>query len=419
MPTLHLTDKEIKTLTTDPKEPNKRLEFFDDHKIENGKLKASGVKGLLLRVAPSGRKTFYYRYRYAEKSRRYKLGTYPTLSLADARDKVREYSQKVAEGIDPAEEKKARINKERVTLGQYIERFKRGYIKRKLKSSTQNTYSARLNKVKSDKVFSSTNISDVTRAMVKEFLDNEAINYPTNANRLHSILSKMFNEAKEDGLIKENPIKGLKKSAKENSRDVRYTDDDIKAIWGALDSEHKSMSGLIKMLLITGQRLGETSRMKWTDVNIDDAVWTIPKSETKSDRTHVVPLSKMALNVLKDMQTINGASEWVFASIQDPVKPLSHFKTATDRIRSATKLSDFRFHDLRHIVATNMIDKLGIEFIHVGKVLNHKGLSGASAITSRYINSEFTDQKRDALDAWSNDLTRIVSPLSIVETVNK
>ena len=412
MPTIHLTDRTIKGLEND-----KRVEYSDDHLIKDGKLKASGVKGLVLRVAPSGRKTFYYRYRYAEKSRRYKLGTYPTLSLEDARDRVREYSQMVAEGIDPSEEKKARIKKERVTLGQYIERFKDGYMSRKLKPSTFKTYSARLNKIKADKKFSGLNIQDVTRADVKSFLSNEAEVHPTNANRLHSVLSKMFNEAKDDGLIKENPIRGLNKLVNESAREVEYDSDEIKAIWEALGREHKSMSGLIKMLLITGQRLGETSRMKWTHINGD--LWTIPKSETKSDRTHVVPLSKMALNVLKDMKTINGASDWVFGSIQDSNKPLSHFKTPTDRIRSATKLSDFRLHDLRHIVATKMLKELKIEFIYVGKVLNHKGLSGGHVITSRYVNDDFLEEKREALEAWGNLLTGIVSPLSIVETVNK
>lgn len=412
MPTLHLTDRTIKQLNND-----KRVEYSDDHLIKDGKLKASGVKGLVLRVSPSGGKTFYYRYRYAERSRRYKLGTYPTLNLEDARDRVREYSQMVAEGIDPAEEKKARVIKERVTLAQYIERFKDGYMSRKLKPSTYKTYSARINKIKADKKLSGLNIEDVTRGEVKRFLSNEAKEHPTNANRLHSVLSKMFNEAKEDGLIKENPIRGLNKLVNERAREVEYNSDEIQAIWGSLSSEHKSMSGLIKMLLITGQRLGETSRMKWT--HIDGNQWTIPKSETKSDRTHIVPLSKMALNVIKDMQSINGASEWVFASIQDPDKPLSHFKTPTDRIRTATKLSDFRLHDLRHIVATKMLKELKIEFIYVGKVLNHKGLSGGHVITSRYVNDDFLEEKREALEAWGNQLTGIVSPLSIVETVNE
>ena len=411
MPKEHLTVKGIKGLEA---KDGKRTEYYDDHLIKDGVLKAHGVKGLVIRVSPAGSKTFYFRYRYNGSPKRLKMGKFPTLSLSDARDRIKnELAPMVADGINPARVRKDRETENPTTVAEYIEQFKNGYIKRKLKASTQKTYSSRLNKVKADTKFSNLYLKDVTRADVRTFLKSESKDHPTNANRLHSILSKMFNEALDDGLIKENPIKKMEKLNTENERDPRYKDEQIKDIWKAMEAEHISMEGVLKMLLITGQRLGETSRMKWK--NIDGNLWTIPKSQTKTDTTHTVYLTKLALNVLKKMEAINGSSEYVFASIQDNSKPFSFFHNATKRIRKQTGLDDYRIHDLRHIVATKMID-LGVEFIHVGKVLNHKGLSGGHIITSRYTNSDFSEQKQRALEAWGNELTKLVSPLSLAKS---
>jgi len=401
----HLSDRKIKTLP----DPKKRKEYYDDHLIENGALKKKGVKGLALRVTPNGSKSFVYRYWYNGKTKRYTIGSYPDWSLTDAREKARELSKVVDSGKDPAFQKQVEKNREPITLSEYIEQFRNDYMKRKLKASTQKTYESRLNKVQADKI-SKLALKEIKRTDIRTFLKGEAKQYPTNANRLHSILSKVFNEAINDEVITKNPIKGMGKISKEKERDIHYTDENIKDIWSAICEEWEPMQSLLKMLMITGQRLGETSNMKWDDIH--NNVWRIPKADTKNETAHEVPLPKMALNILKKLQPINGASEYVFASQRDKSKPLSHFGNVIDRIREVTMLNDFRIHDLRHIVATKMIE-LGIEFITVGKVLNHKGLSANNAITSRYINTDMTKQKTRAIEIYAGHLTELVSPLSL------
>jgi integrase len=79
-----------------------------------------------------------------------------------------------------------------------------------------------------------------------------------------------------------------------------------------------------------------------------------------------------------------------------------------ERIRTKINNVNFRLHDLRHIAATGMIEH-GIDFVTVGRVLNHSGLSGGNKVTSRYINSDFRVPKRTALDRWANVLDRIIS----------
>lgn len=385
-----LTDAYIRNLTA----PDKRTEIYDEV-----------VTGLILRVTKTGYRSFALRYWYDEQSKQMTIGKFGDFTLSEARDKARELKKVVAEGRDPVRERQQERDKNRITLGEYIDLFKKGYVRRKLKKSTQQTYSSRLNKVKANGL-ARKELERVTRVDVRNFLKEEAKENPTNANRLHSILSKLFNEAIEDGLLKQNPIKGMEKISRENARDPRYSQEDLIKIWEAISEEPDPLKSALKILMLTGQREGETSRMKWGDIHGD--VWIIPRSETKTDSTHEVPLSNLALEALESVKAINGTKEYVFSSLRKVGQPISHFASAIQRIRERTGLEDFIIHDLRHIVATNMIE-LGVEFIYVGRVLNHKGLSGGNSITSRYINSDFKEQKRNALNKWANYLNRLVN----------
>lgn len=395
---------EKKTLThsfiRDYPAPQKRIEIYD--KV---------AAGMILRVTPTGHKSFAFRYWYDESSKQRTIGTFQDYTLAEARDIAKEYRKTLDDGKDPIAQRIDNRSEKPITLGEYIERFKNDYVERKLKASTQKTYKSRLNKVSSNKL-SKIPLKDIDRPDMRSFLKGEAKEHPTNANRLQAILSKVFNEAIEDGHISKNPLKGMGKLTHEKPRDVNYTDDNIKAIWKAIEKEWEPMQSLLKMLLFTGQRLGETSKMKWDDIY--NGTWRIPQADTKNSTAHEVPLSNIALELLKKMKTINDASEYVFASQRDQSGHLSAFADVIDRIRTETMLNDFRLHDIRHIVATKMIE-LGIEFITVGKVLNHKGLSASNAITSRYINTNMINQKTNALKVWVGHLSELTSSLSLVK----
>ena len=409
----HFTYQYLKAL----KPESKRYEAYDDHRIVNNKLRDEGAPGLGVRVSPGGSKTFFYAYRRGNTTNRVTIGRFPTVDLDYARGKAKEYAESLSEGKDPNRERNKAKAERPVTLREYADRFQTEYVERKLKESSQRDYKARLNRIKASKLAGMALI-DIKRDQVRKFLKGIAKDQPINANRIHSILSKLFNEAMEDQLIPENPIKGMKKVANENERYVEYSDADIKEIWKAIHDEPESMQGVLKMLLMTGQRLGETSRMKWDYIDMDSATWTIPKGETKSDRTHIVPLTEMALQVLRRMKAIYPDREYVFQGFLNRDAPIADFKGVTERIRTDAKLKGFRIHDFRHIVATRMIN-LEIDFIHVGKVLNHRALAGENHITARYTNSDFSKQKRRAMEIWNAHLIELTSPLKLVKTVNE
>ena len=414
MPKQHLTDQFIKALTPQ----SKRVEYYDDHFYMNGKLNKRGVDGFGLRLSPGGSKTFFLAYWREGTSKRITIGQYPTITLNYAREKATEYAQMVADGYDPNREKNNRKSDNPVTLSEYIDRFEREYVLRrnKLKTSTINDYKSRLRRLRREKSLSSKPITDITRADIRSFLKSVNDTQPYNANRLHSLLSKIFNEALNDGVVLNNPIERMEKLTKETPRAVEYDWKDIKKIWSAICDEEPRTQAFFKFLLINGQRKGETASAKWSDINFNKKEWFIPLGNTKSGKNnHIVPLTDISISVLKQMKALRAESEYVFPSPENPAKPITHIKRPTDRIRQKTNLPDFRAHDFRHIVATRMIEDCKVDFIHVGKVLNHKALAGENAITSRYVNTEYTTQKRNALERWSNKLTSEVSALSLAK----
>lgn len=386
---------------TDPflrsiKSPEKQTEIYD-----------ADTKGLALRITPAGSKSFVYRYRFGNDVKRFTIGNFPALSLGMARKKAGELSVMITDGIDPLEERKRKKRAANIiTVKELIKDFKKDYLPKK-KPSTQKTYSSRINKI--EKKFGRWNLDEVSRKEVKRFLKSIAHKHPTNANRVQAIFSKLYSYARKEGYTDKNPLKGLDKiGGKEKTRNPNYTNENIRELWNAFEEQEEPFSSLFKLLVITGQRLGETSRMKWKHIDQQKALWIIPEAETKGKKVHIVPIPEMAAAILEKLYPKTGDKDYVFASPKKYNKPLVHFHAATERIRKSTELSEFKIHDLRHVVITGMIS-LGVDFVHVGKTVAHKGLAKEHVITSRYAHYEYLDEKRKALNLWSQQLLKIVS----------
>jgi len=365
------------------------------------------VPGLTVRFYKSGKKSFYLRYRRNKKIHDYLIGGYPELSLKEARGEARRLRIKISQGDHPAAEKRRKKNKpDAMTIADLAEAYKAEYLPNK-KESTQITYTSRINKIV--RKFGKVPIDELSGRDIKVWLRSVSKKHPTSANRLQAILSSMYSHATEpdQGYTTNHPLKGMKKISEERQREPDYSNDDIRSLWEAFEEQAEPLQSLLKMLLLTGQRLGETRRMKWADIDPDRGIWIIPKEETKGGRTHTVPLSKTIIDILENVHVLTGRSDYVFLSPMKENEPLAHFAGAVKRIRKHEGLEGFRIHDLRHIAITGMIS-LGIDMVHVGKTVAHKGLGKEYVITSRYAHYEYLDEKKAALNKWANHLQAVI-----------
>lgn len=375
--------------------PSKRLEISD-----------SNTAGLFLRITTNGSKSFVYRYRFGKKVKRYTIGKYPSVSLANARKEARELAYVVSKGNDPIALKQQRKKESQVTsFTELATAFKDIHLK-SLRAKTRTEHSRIIDNELIPQ-FGAIAAKELTKEAVIEFLDKKAITdkRPTMANRIRARLHSIYEFGVHRALTDSNPVSGIKAySEGETKRDRFYSEDEIRQIWHAIDQVNEPSASIIRLLLITGQRKSETMNMKWE--HIQGNVWTIPAELAKGKRKHHVPLSKLAMQIIDDRRTSQNDSLFVFPSPITPEVPIQEIKRAVSAIRNITGIEDFRLHDLRRTAATHMAE-MKVDRTTLGKILNHKGLAGDGQVTAIYDRYDYMDEKRLALDAWSSRLSTI------------
>ena len=157
--------------------------------------------------------------------------------------------------------------------------------------------------------------------------------------------------------------------------------------------------------MILGQRSGKTRRMKWMDIDFEKQIWTIPKEETKANRTHSVPLPQLALEILDALKAKAGKSDFVFNSPKKENESIKWLHKATERIQEESKVKDFRSHDLRRTMASHAT-KLKTDRTVLGKLLNHKSLASDDKVTAIYDCYDYLEEKRIAINVWAKEVKK-------------
>lgn len=385
------------------------------------------LSGLYLVIQPSGVKSWALRYRYAGKPKKLTLGRWPVMGLADARAAASDAIEVVEHGNDPSAAKRrtkaARMEaqlSERDKIKTLVEQFGKRHLAT-LKSGE--TVKRELNR-HVVAVWGERDIHDIAKRDVIDLLDGIADSgRVVTANRVRAYLNKFLSWCVERDIIDQSPAMGVKPVAKEKSRDRVLSDDEIRWLWQACDREGQPWGHLGKMLLLTGQRLGEVVNM--TDREVSGDLWRLTADRTKNGRAHDVPLSEAARDVLGAVERVKGDAGYVFtttgeSALQGYHKGRNHIakrmaEIASDETGEPVEIPHWTFHDLRRTAATGMA-RLGIPVRVTEAVLNH--VSGtAGGIVSVYQRHDYADEKQRALKAWSRYVFALVdgSTTNVVE----
>lgn len=368
------------------------------------------IRGLGLRVSSSGRKTWVlmYRVRGEKRVRRATLGTYPILSLADAREMAQADLRAAAKSKDPAATRMGERAAD--TFGELAERYIEKYAKKKKRSWYKDRQTLDRDLLPR---FKHRKAAGIKRREVIELLEEIAERgAPVGANRTLEIMRKIYNWGIEREIVEINPCQRIGKIGVERQRERVLTDEEIRAIWATLADETPAMCAMFKMRFLTAQRGSEVSRMRWQDIDRQGGWWTIPGAFTKNGRDHRVPLNPAALDVLSAMEKHSQGQEWVFPSPTGK-GPLRVIWRAMDDIRATSDIAEFKSHDIRRTVATRMTGDLGNSRQTVGRVLNHI----EADVTGVYDRYSYDREKRGALDAWGDRLAEILSGRAKAENV--
>lgn len=354
--------------------------------------------GVGLRITNSGRKSWFVMYRSGGRLRRLTLGTYPTLTLVEARSQATTAKHAVAQGVDPATQKQDARTAPTVAdlVAQYLEMYakvrKKGwhYDELRLKRNVLPQWGNR-------------KVTDITRRDVIALLDPlMARDVPIEANRTHAMIRTLFNWAISRDLLEYNPCTQVKAPGKEQQRDRVLTEEEIRAVWEACASLDPVLEIHVKLRLLTAQRGNEVRTMRWEDLELDTGWWTIPAHITKNGLSHRVTLSIPALEMLQTSKLTTGNGQWVFPSPRTG-EPFVNLHKPMSRVRDISGVS-FVWHDLRRTAASHMTS-MGIPRLVVSKILNHV----EPGVTRVYDRHSYDAEKREALEMWGRKVMELVN----------
>ena len=370
----------------------------------------ASLSGFGARLSPGGHCSFVVRYRVAGRLRRFTIGPFSRLSLADARQKARDALRDSEYGLDRAAMKIDAHTAETFAdlAEQYIERHARKKRSgrediRILLGSPHKKRTGKRPHVALVKRWGSRKLTEITRRDVRELLEETAARAPIMANRVLAVVRKMFNFAIANDWIEANPCHMLARPAPEKQRDRVLTEDEIRRLWNALDDEQPMMAAVFRLRLLTAQRGGELLGAPWSEFDLLSGWWTIPAERSKNGLAHRVPLSPQALRILKELHKSIGDSMYLFPSPKKTAPHIAHAQKAIERVVERSGV-DFRGHDLRRTAASLMVGA-GVPRLVVSKILNHV----ETGVTSVYDRHSYDPEKRAALDFWGKRLEQIVS----------
>lgn len=380
--------------------PDTRVVYYD-----------TSQPGLRLLVTPTGNKSFQFQMwsKKLGKPLTRTLGKFRTLSLSEAREKTVILIAQLNSGVD-IERVQAESYRKRL-LEPTVQDFSIVFIERYC-------HAKQLRSIKeTQRIFNKEIIPEIGKIKLSEVKKVDLINILdkiqdrgklTLCNRVHSVLSKMFNFAIERDVIDASPVYGIKKRGAEIKRERVLSNDEIKMLWESLKNSTSCM--LLKFLLLTGQRTGEARQLEWSEINGN--VWLIPATKSKNKYSHAVPLSSGAMEIVEYMKSIS-QGRYVFPGKPSGLKysdrcldenvPGHHFQ----RVIKSFGWERTTVHDLRRTMRSRL-SEIGISPMVAEKILNHK----IPGIISVYDHHDYLIEMQEALQKWCIYLNKIINTKS-------
>lgn len=374
------------------------------------------VRGLRFRVSASGYRCFILTYdvkgQATRKQNRVPIGQWPQISLSEARRRA----QAARDSGDPATYLGVTSNEPDVfTFAELAEKYiDLGLIKQKGPEAGQPLRTAkRYEDIIRDVLipaWGSRPVGSLTKRDATALTDaimrdkRERRGGPGAARLTHSVYMRVLSWAQGRGDIEHHPFLGMDAPAPRKVRERVLSIDEVAALWqGSFELEGPA-GPLYRMLVLTGQRLSEVTRMSWAEVDLEQHLWLIPGARTKNALDHEVPLSTLVMAELKNLKRGQGG-DFVF-SINGGRSPINGPNKLKRRMDAASGVTDWRNHDLRRTVRSGMAE-LGVPEIVSERVLNH---AERDQVVKAYNVHKYQREKRDALERWAQRVRKIVTP---------
>jgi integrase len=406
MATVAFTDKWIKSV----KPPAMgREEHYD-----------ASVKGLEFRVTAKGARSWRVRYTVRGLGRGqegHTIGSYPGMSLADARDRARAIIEAAQNGTDliatEAREKEDREAAEARAVANTVDKIADIYeadYREHYRANSVTACVAEMRYVR--KHLGSRPIGSVKLLDVEDMCKEIGAAYPTQANRVWSRARAFFTWSVAMRHVEVNVCAGTSKKylqrnmilKKEQPKDRALDDDEIRRVLAACDVIGFPSGFATRFLLLTGCRRDEVLKARWKEINLETCDWVIPAERYKTKVKHLVPLPTQAVELLRKIKAVSD-SEYVFSGPRRPNKPYSAPKRLKERLDQLSGVVGWTIHDTRRTVRSGMA-RLGIHHDTAERVIGHAVGTSLSKVYDVY---DYRKEKVEALQRWADHLDSLLN----------
>jgi integrase len=330
------------------------------------------VPGLLVEVRHTGSKSFFLRYRDADGATRYhKVARSMDLSLSAIKKEALRLRSGIVLKQWPGADKV--VKTQCMTFAEFFEQKYLPFARPRKRSwrDDEKLYNRRLKTL-----FGDTPLDKITRHSLQQMHSDLRSELSASSCDHHlGLMSRCLRLALDWKLITENPAQGLKKYNEDNRRDRLMTDEELQRLMAVLDNDPARTACLaLKMALLTAARKGEILSMKWSDINRQTSVWTLPAISAKGKRRRAIPISSGALAILEELSN-NNNSEFVFENSRKPGERLKSIDKVWQRVRGKAQLPpDIVIHSLRHHAGSALI-RSGVDLSVVRDLMGHRSIS--------------------------------------------
>jgi integrase len=396
---------------------------LNEMKIRNAKPKEKFYKltdsdGMYLHVTEKGGKLWRFKYRFGGKYKLLALGVYPEISLLDARQKRDEVRRQLAKGIDPSAIRKAQ-KQAKTEETETVEVIAREWHE-KFKSKWTEGHALKIMRSLELDVFpwiGTRPIKDIKAPELLTVLRRiESRGVLEGAHRARGLCSMIFRYAVSTGRAERNPAQDLIGSlapAKEKHLAAITEPKKVCELLRAIDGY--SGSYVVKLALqlspLVFVRPGELRHMEWTEVDFDEALWSIPAEKMKMREPHLVPLSKQALKILEEIKKLTGASKYAFPSGRTFERPMSNNAILAALRRMGYTKEEMTPHGFRAMARTIIDEVLQIRPDFIEAQLAHRV---SDPLGRSYNRTQHLNERRKMMQLWANYLDGLKTGAKVI-----
>lgn len=375
--------------------------------------------GLYLEVSPSGGKWWRLKYRVAGKEKRISLGTYPDVSLKDARERRDVARKQLAEGQDPSEAKKAAKAADLEALSTSFKAVAADWMVHMAASKWDEGTHTRIRTSMEGHVFPAIGrkpVAEVRPADVRELVKKlDAAGFRETAGRVFQRIKAVYRYAVSHEICENDPTACLKPSEFLSKQSVEHraalAEKDVPQFVHLLEEypgEPRTAAAL-RLLMLTSVRPGELRGARWEEFDLPRALWRIPAERMKMKIEHTVPLSSQALELLKGMHPGDGCAGFVFPSPYHPDQPISDGTLNKALARMGYK-GAATAHGFRTLFST-CANEAGWNTDVIEKQLAHQERDDVRAAYNR---ASWLPQRQELMQWWADHLDTIAAGAKVI-----